>query len=60
MNKLEKMGAKIISQITIDSEFGWPPDCLGLIYQPERPTCSSNYNGTNLSNMSEQNEKKEQ
>lgn len=37
MNKLEKMGAKIISQLTIDSEFGWPPDCTGFIYQPERP-----------------------
>ena len=35
MNKLEKMGAKIISQLTINSEFGWPPDCSGLIYQPE-------------------------
>lgn len=38
MNKLEKIGAKIISQITIDSEFGWPPDCSGFIYQPKRPT----------------------
>ena len=37
MNKLEKMGAKIISQLTSDSEFGWPPDCYGFIYQPERP-----------------------
>ena len=40
MNKLEKMGAKIISQITIDSEYGWPPSCCGLIYQPERPVQS--------------------
>lgn len=37
MNKLEKMGAKIISQLTIDSEYGWPPDCYGFIYQAERP-----------------------
>lgn len=37
MNKLERVGAKIISQLTIDSEFGWPPDCWGFIYQPERP-----------------------
>ena len=40
MNKFEKMGAKIISQITNGSEFGWPPDCMGFIYQPERPVQS--------------------
>ncbi len=40
MNKLERVGAKIISQLTIDSEFGWPPDCNGFIYQPERPVQS--------------------
>lgn len=46
MNKLEKIGAKIISQITIDSEFGWPPDCLGFIYQPERPVRSNDAHDT--------------
>lgn len=46
MNKLEKIGAKIISQITIDSEFGWPPDCLGFIYQPERPARSNEAHDT--------------
>ena len=44
MNKLEKMGAKIISQRTINSEFGWPPDCSGLIYQPERPVAETSVN----------------
>lgn len=37
MNKLEKLGTKIISQITVNNRYGWPPDCYGLIYQPERP-----------------------
>ena len=37
MNKFEKLGAKLISQITTESRFGWPPDCYGFIYQPERP-----------------------
>lgn len=40
MSKLEKMGAKIISQLTLGCEYGWPPDCFGLIYQPERPAQS--------------------
>ena len=44
MNKLEKMGAKIISQLTINSEFGWPPDRSGLIYQPERPVAETSVN----------------
>jgi hypothetical protein len=44
MNKLEKMGAKIISHITADSEFGWPPTCGGLIYQPERPVAETSVN----------------
>ena len=37
MNKIEKLGARIISQITINGRYGWPPDCNGLLYQPERP-----------------------
>lgn len=41
MNKIEKLGAKIISQITINGRFGWPPDCSGFIYQPERPVDKS-------------------
>lgn len=37
MNKIEKLGAKIISQITINGRYGWPPDSYGLFYQPKRP-----------------------
>lgn len=44
MNKLDKLGAKIISQITSDSEYGWPPDCMGFIYQPERPVTETSTN----------------
>ena len=44
MNKLEKMGAKIISQITVNNRYGWPPDCLGFIYQPERPVVETSVN----------------
>ena len=41
MNKLEKIGAKVISTITIGGQFGWPPDCYGIYYQPERPVAIS-------------------
>lgn len=44
MNKLDKLGAKIISQLTSDSEYGWPPDCSGFIYQPERPVTETSTN----------------
>lgn len=59
MNKLEKMGARIISQITIDSEFGWPPTCGGFIYQPERPACSPGFPDTDSDDVSDKKVKKE-
>ena len=37
MKLTEKLGAKLISDITVESQLGWPPSCFGLIYQPERP-----------------------
>ena len=37
MKTLDKIGSKLISQITGEVEFGWPPECAGLLYQPERP-----------------------
>ena len=42
MKTLDKLGAKVISQLTIGSELGWPPDCTGFIYQPERPVNKAN------------------
>lgn len=37
MKTLEALGAQIIARITIDSRYGWPPECTGILYQPERP-----------------------
>ena len=37
MKLTEKLGAKLISDLTTDSEYGWPPCCAGFLYQPERP-----------------------
>ena len=59
MNKLEKLGAKIISQLTIDSEYGWPPDCVGFIYQPERPACSPDFPDTDSNDVPDKKVKKE-
>lgn len=41
MKKIEQVGKKIVTQMTLDSRFGWPPECLGLFYQPERPVDKS-------------------
>lgn len=37
MKKLEKMFKKaVVSMIDIEI-YGWPPVCIGMLYQPERP-----------------------
>ena len=41
MKKIEKLGAKIITDVIIGTEFGWPPDCYGIFCQPERPVLVS-------------------
>lgn len=38
MKVTEKIASKVINGITSTEQFGWPPDCWGLFYQPERPT----------------------
>ena len=40
MNYLESIGKKILSDIIIIEQFGWPPVCTGSMYQPERPADS--------------------
>ena len=40
MQPIEKLGKKVISNLTTRSLYGWPPECAGLIYQPKRP-CQS-------------------
>ena len=53
MKLAEKLGAKVITDWTIDSEFGWPPDCTGLIYQPERPVTDRHLSGDSDSQTTE-------
>lgn len=37
MNKLEKAAAKAVNTVVNIETFGWPPVCLGAVYQPARP-----------------------
>ena len=37
MKIIDKVGKAIITQWVDGSEYGWPPDCTGFVYQPERP-----------------------
>jgi cyclic lactone autoinducer peptide len=41
MKASEKLASKAIRRITSGSEYGWPPVCMGLFYQPERPVSAT-------------------
>lgn len=40
MKVLDKLASKVINRMTDLERIGWPPECNGSIYQPERPTQS--------------------
>ena len=37
MKAKENIGKKLVSDMIEDIMYGWPPDCNGILYQPERP-----------------------
>lgn len=37
MKATDKKGSKLISKMLIGGGYGWPPECYGVFYQPERP-----------------------
>lgn len=37
MKKLEIIIAKAVNSMINIEAYGWPPVCIGMIYQPERP-----------------------
>ena len=37
MKKIEKAAAKIINKAINIETYGWPPVCIGAMYQPVRP-----------------------
>lgn len=38
MKKIEKAAAKIINKVIDIETYGWPPTCIGAMYQPARPS----------------------
>ena len=37
MKRLEKLVKKTVTSMIDIEIYGWPPVCIGMIYQPERP-----------------------
>lgn len=37
MKKIEKAAAKAVNTVINIETFGWPPVCVGSMYQPARP-----------------------
>ena len=37
MKKIERAAAKIINKVIDIETYGWPPVCIGAMYQPARP-----------------------
>ena len=37
MKKLEKMASKVVASLIDNETYEWPPVCIGMLYQPERP-----------------------
>lgn len=37
MKKIERAAAKIINKVIDIETYGWPPVCMGSMYQPARP-----------------------
>lgn len=40
MKLLNNIGKEILNRAIVLERFGWPPSCLGGVYQPERPVCN--------------------
>lgn len=41
MNSIEKIAKKVALDVTELERLGWPPACVGLLYQPERPASAT-------------------
>ena len=40
MKLLNNIGKEILNRAIVLERFGWPPSCMGGVYQPERPVCN--------------------
>lgn len=41
MKTFEEIGKQYISSAVKKSKYGWPPVCIGLVFQPERPAADT-------------------
>ncbi len=41
MKIFEEIGKQYISSAVKKSKYGWPPVCIGLVFQPERPAADT-------------------
>lgn len=48
MKKIEKAAAKIINKAINIETYGWPPVCIGSLYQPMRPNIKPDKNPENV------------
>lgn len=39
MKKLEKLCSSVLRKMIAAEAETWPPSCIGILYQPERPVC---------------------
>ena len=45
MKKVKEIGSRALSQMIDITRLGWPPDCMGYLYQPERPMTKNSLKG---------------
>lgn len=41
MKIFEEIGKQYISSAVKKRKYGWPPVCIGLVFQPERPAADT-------------------
>lgn len=51
MQKLDNLATKILKDIMYPDpySYGWPPTCVGLFYQPERPLATNSTQENHIS-----------
>ena len=41
MKTFEEIGKQYISSAVRKCKYGWPPVCMGIVFQPERPAADT-------------------
>ena len=48
MKLIEKVAQKVMRDIVVKEKYGWPPACIGILYQPERPVGCDTHNDSDI------------